>query len=159
MGSFGGTYFRPIKSSVTGKTYRDQWKEFPDGKLEIALILRCSMSWDTKRCNILVCICAWSVFVFPFVLRTSILVLVPLLSCSFHRSRVLTQVHTECPFSCCFLVKLTHSNNLAVLSTDWFEGMDVKRQIANPTYLNSVNMYGVHCGGDLNMWESSGWIK
>ncbi|CAN0070358.1 unnamed protein product, partial [Ectocarpus sp. 13 AM-2016] len=29
MGSFGGTYFRPIKSSVTGKTYRDQWKEFP----------------------------------------------------------------------------------------------------------------------------------
>ncbi|CAB1117077.1 unnamed protein product [Ectocarpus sp. CCAP 1310/34] len=33
MGSFGGTYFRPIKSSVTGKSYRDQWKEFPAGKL------------------------------------------------------------------------------------------------------------------------------
>lgn len=31
MGSFGGTYFRPIKSSVTGKTYRDVWKEFPEG--------------------------------------------------------------------------------------------------------------------------------
>ncbi len=32
MGSFGGTYFRPIKSSVTGKSYRDQWKEFPAGE-------------------------------------------------------------------------------------------------------------------------------
>lgn len=32
MGSFGGTYFRPIKSSVTGKSYRDVWKEFPDGE-------------------------------------------------------------------------------------------------------------------------------
>lgn len=32
MGSFGGTYFRPIKSSVTGKSYRDVWKEFPAGK-------------------------------------------------------------------------------------------------------------------------------
>ncbi|CAM9649710.1 unnamed protein product [Ectocarpus sp. 12 AP-2014] len=72
MGSFGGTYFRPIKSSVTGKTYRDQWKEFP---------------------------------------------------------------------------------------ADWFEGLNVKRQVASPTYLNSVNTYGVHCGGDLHMWESSGWIK
>ncbi|CBN77700.1 conserved unknown protein [Ectocarpus siliculosus] len=72
MGSFGGTYFRPIKSSVTGKTYRDQWKEFP---------------------------------------------------------------------------------------ADWFEGLDVKRQVASPTYLNAVNTYGVHCGGDLHMWESSGWIK
>eukprot|EP00903_Cladosiphon_okamuranus_P010370 g9811.t1 len=72
MGSFGGTYFRPIKSSVTGKSYRDVWKEFPD---------------------------------------------------------------------------------------DWFEGLNVKTQVANPTYFNSVNMYGVHCGGDLHMWESSGWIK
>ncbi|CAM9280140.1 unnamed protein product [Hapterophycus canaliculatus] len=72
MGSFGGTYYRPISSSVTGKTYRDQWKEFPE---------------------------------------------------------------------------------------DWFEGMNIQRQVANPTYLNSVNMYGVHCGGDLHMWESSGWIK
>lgn len=42
---------------------------------------------------------------------------------------------------------------------DWFEGLNVKTQVANPTYLESVNMYGVHCGGDLHMWESSGWIK
>jgi hypothetical protein len=29
-GSFGGTYFRPIKSSVTNATYRNVWKEFPE---------------------------------------------------------------------------------------------------------------------------------
>lgn len=29
LGSFGGTYWRPIYSSVTGKSYTDQWKEFP----------------------------------------------------------------------------------------------------------------------------------
>ncbi|XP_013381044.1 uncharacterized protein LOC106152097 isoform X2 [Lingula anatina] len=28
-GSFGGTYFRPIKSSVTGKSYSGVWKELP----------------------------------------------------------------------------------------------------------------------------------
>lgn len=30
MGSFGGTYFRPIHSSVTGMDYKDQHKEFED---------------------------------------------------------------------------------------------------------------------------------
>ncbi|KXJ22738.1 uncharacterized protein LOC110251832 [Exaiptasia diaphana] len=28
-GSFGGTYFRPIKSSITGEKYAAVWKEFP----------------------------------------------------------------------------------------------------------------------------------
>lgn len=28
-GAFGGTYFRKIKSAVTGETYTDAWKEFP----------------------------------------------------------------------------------------------------------------------------------
>lgn len=28
-GSFGGTYFRPIYSSITRKKYKDQWKKFP----------------------------------------------------------------------------------------------------------------------------------
>jgi hypothetical protein len=28
-GSFGGTYFRPIKSKVTNQSYMDAWKEFP----------------------------------------------------------------------------------------------------------------------------------
>ena len=30
MGSFGGTYFRPIHSSVTGLNYKDEHKEFED---------------------------------------------------------------------------------------------------------------------------------
>ena len=35
LGSFGGTYFRPIKSGVTGKTYGDEvWKELPADWLE-----------------------------------------------------------------------------------------------------------------------------
>ncbi|KAL8586620.1 hypothetical protein ACOMHN_040128 [Nucella lapillus] len=33
-GSFGGTYFRPIKSGVTGKTYSGAWKELPKDWLE-----------------------------------------------------------------------------------------------------------------------------
>ncbi len=46
-----------------------------------------------------------------------------------------------------------------LIITDWFEGLNVKTKVANPTYLESVNTYGVHCGGDLHMWESNGWIK
>ncbi|KAK3862165.1 hypothetical protein Pcinc_031947 [Petrolisthes cinctipes] len=33
-GSFGGTYFRPIKSSVTGESYTGVWKELPKDWLE-----------------------------------------------------------------------------------------------------------------------------
>ncbi|VDI53279.1 Hypothetical predicted protein [Mytilus galloprovincialis] len=33
-GSFGGTYFRPIKSSATGKSYSGEWKELPKDWLE-----------------------------------------------------------------------------------------------------------------------------
>lgn len=29
LGSFGGTYYRPIYSCVTGQNYQDMWKEFP----------------------------------------------------------------------------------------------------------------------------------
>ena len=53
-----------------------------------------------------------------------------------------------------FLVSISIARD----SVDWFEGLNVKTQVANPTYFNSVNTYGVHCGGDLHMWESSGWI-
>lgn len=28
-GVFGGTYFRPIHSSITGEDYDDAWEEFP----------------------------------------------------------------------------------------------------------------------------------
>ncbi|XP_076445586.1 uncharacterized protein LOC143283287 [Babylonia areolata] len=33
-GSFGGTYFRPIKSGITGKNYSGVWKELPKDWLE-----------------------------------------------------------------------------------------------------------------------------
>ena len=33
-GSFGGTYFRPIKSSVTGLKYNKMWNELPQNWLE-----------------------------------------------------------------------------------------------------------------------------
>ena len=72
MGSFGGTYFRPIRSSVTGVTYSNtEWQELP---------------------------------------------------------------------------------------TDWFEGLNIKTQVTAMKYNTNVNKYKVNCGGDLEMWESSGWI-
>jgi len=71
-GAFGGTYFRKIKSGVTGETYSDAWKEFPDA---------------------------------------------------------------------------------------WFEGMQVKTQVASATYHESRNKYGVKCGSGLDAWEEKGWIE
>jgi hypothetical protein len=72
-GSFGGTYFRSIRSSVTGITYNNkQWEEFPK---------------------------------------------------------------------------------------EWFAGLDTKKMVCSQHYDKAVNKYGVECGGDLDMWESSGWIK
>jgi hypothetical protein len=71
MGSFGGTYFRPITSSVTRLSYKDVWKELP---------------------------------------------------------------------------------------ADWLAGLKINTQVASSTYSKSVNKYNETCGGDLEMWESSGWI-
>eukprot|EP00026_Physarum_polycephalum_P010703 Phypoly_transcript_10877.p1 GENE.Phypoly_transcript_10877~~Phypoly_transcript_10877.p1 ORF type:complete len:310 (+),score=81.88 Phypoly_transcript_10877:90-1019(+) len=34
LGSFGGGYFRPIRSGVTGQNYKDDYKEFPDDWFE-----------------------------------------------------------------------------------------------------------------------------
>ena len=73
MGSFGGTYFRPIYSSVTKKNY---------GK----------------------------------------------------------EVYEELP-------------------KDWLEGLNIKKKIASLNYDININKYKAKCGGDLDMWESSGWIK
>ena len=70
-GSFGGTYFRPILSGITGKYYRDVWKEFPK---------------------------------------------------------------------------------------NWFENLNIEKQIINLNTDKSVNKYNVKMGGNLDMWESSGWI-
>jgi len=72
LGSFGGTYFRPIKSGVTGESYKDVWKEFP---------------------------------------------------------------------------------------SDWFEGLSIPEQVASSKYRVDVNKYKVKCGGSLEMWESSGWMR
>jgi hypothetical protein len=71
MGSFGGTYFRPIHSRVTGENYSGVWKELPP---------------------------------------------------------------------------------------DWIAGLDIKTMVASPTYRKSLNKYKAECGGDLDMWENSGWI-
>jgi len=73
LGSFGGTYFRPIKSGVTNEKYGSEvWKEYP---------------------------------------------------------------------------------------SDWFEGLNIGRQVASPNYNNTVNKYQVKCGASLEEWESSGWMK
>jgi hypothetical protein len=44
------------------------------------------------------------------------------------------------------------------LPKDWLSGLDIKRQVASRTYDEAVNKWGVKCGGDLKMWEDSGWI-
>ena len=44
------------------------------------------------------------------------------------------------------------------LPTNWLEGLNIKKMIASPNYDKKVNTYKVKCGGDLFMWESSGWI-
>jgi hypothetical protein len=73
MGSFGGTYFRPIKSGCTGLAYgKEVWQELPE---------------------------------------------------------------------------------------DWLKGLNISKQVANPVYSASLNRYKVKCGGDLDMWESSGWMR
>lgn len=70
-GSFGGTYFRPIISGITGKSYKNVWKEFP---------------------------------------------------------------------------------------SNWFVGLNIEEYITSIIVQKHVNKYNVKMGGNLDMWESSGWI-
>lgn len=70
-GSFGGTYFRPILSGITGKYYKDEWKEFPK---------------------------------------------------------------------------------------DWFENLYIEKYVSSIIIRPSINKYKTKMGGNLDMWESSGWI-
>merc|ERR1712086_972025 len=46
------------------------------------------------------------------------------------------------------------------LPQNWLEGLNIKKMISNDykNYDATVNTYKVKCGGDLEMWESSGWI-
>ena len=46
-GAFGGTYFRDIYSSVTGKWYRNSWREFDQLK-DIDLKYYCSSNYDVS---------------------------------------------------------------------------------------------------------------
>ena len=71
FGSFGGTYFRPIYSSETGRNHENEWNDLPE---------------------------------------------------------------------------------------EWFKSLPAKKYKAS-RYDDSVNKYGVSCGGDLYMWESNGWIR
>lgn len=40
---------------------------------------------------------------------------------------------------------------------EWISGVSLSN-LTSMNYKNSVNKYGVKCGGSLGMWESSGWI-
>lgn len=50
-GSFGGTYFRPIRSSVTGESYRNQHKELPKEWLE-GLDIASQVTSSTYRASV-----------------------------------------------------------------------------------------------------------
>ena len=41
---------------------------------------------------------------------------------------------------------------------DWLKGLKIKKQVASPNYNKQLNKYKAECGGDLDMWEGSGWI-
>lgn len=43
-------------------------------------------------------------------------------------------------------------------ATDWFDGLNIEKQVASKKYDPSVNKYGVKCGQSLDEWLSKGWI-
>ena len=56
-------------------------------------------------------------------------------------------------------IKYNSSEVLAdSLQKEWYEGID-KKCLTSSVYDNSINKWGVKCGGSLGMWESSGWIS
>lgn len=100
-GSFGGTYFRPIQSSVTQKTYGPEvWRELPSDWL--------------KGLNI--------------------------------KTQVGSASKSSSDKSC-----MTPGDGLTVVLTHL--------KVASSIYDAQVNKYKAKCGGSLEMWESSGWIK
>ena len=42
---------------------------------------------------------------------------------------------------------------------EWFEGLDISKQITSPIYDRSLNTYKIECGQSLQAWEESGWIS
>jgi hypothetical protein len=47
----------------------------------------------------------------------------------------------------------------ATPATDWFDGLDIRKQVASPRYDAHVNKYQVKCGQSLDVWVEKGWIK
>ena len=48
---------------------------------------------------------------------------------------------------------------VAELPSEWFEGVPQSKLTTRwNMYSEATNYYGVKCGGNLDMWESSGWI-
>eukprot|EP00948_MAST-09A_sp_MAST-9A-sp1_P002591 g2591.t1 len=56
-------------------------------------------------------------------------------------------------------IKYKSSEVLKEFPKSWFEGLEMKYQVTSSTYRPSMNKYKKKCGGDLDMWESSGWIS
>lgn len=54
--------------------------------------------------------------------------------------------------------KLRGRDQVAELPKEWFQGLNLKKQVCSRVYDPTVNKYGVRCGGGLDMWEGSGWI-
>lgn len=52
LGSFGGTYWRPIKSKVTGKTYKNKHKIYPESWWKDIPEDHMTRSWDNYDKNI-----------------------------------------------------------------------------------------------------------
>jgi hypothetical protein len=52
----------------------------------------------------------------------------------------------------------SYSDEWKEFPSDWFEGLNIQKQITSVKYNTGVNKYKENCGGDLEMWESSGWI-
>ena len=56
------------------------------------------------------------------------------------------------------VTKVTHTNMWQELPSEWLEGLNVKTHVASQVYNKALNKYKADCGGDLDMWEGSGWI-
>eukprot|EP00045_Choanoeca_perplexa_P003352 m.29990 g.29990 ORF g.29990 m.29990 type:complete len:316 (-) comp11996_c0_seq5:66-1013(-) len=42
---------------------------------------------------------------------------------------------------------------------EWFQGLDVKQQVARSSQDTSISKYGVSCGSDKDFWENKGWMS
>ena len=66
------------------------------------------------------------------------------------------KIELHCKF--CLLIYGLCSLTTLSLTTTLNRGLNVKRQVAATRYNKAVNKYNAECGGDLDMWEGSGWI-